>query len=259
MRYSYAAGRRLLRVLGLWFDERVFMTAERHSHAELRFAYGTMGSGKSTMALQIYHNLAAAGLRGMLWTQLDRVDGRVSSRLGVSADAYRVEPGLNLFSAGKAYANRNGQLDYMVCDEAQFYTAEQIDQLAQVVDELDADVYCFGLLRDFRGSLFPGSARLMEMADVCDEVAVESRCWCGRKATHNARLVDGVQVYEGDLMVVDDPTQEPNSTYELRCRRHWISGMASLDDHSAVAQPKPATTTSPESSEQPDEFSATAS
>lgn len=205
------------------------MTAERHSHAELRFVYGTMGSGKSTMALQIYHNLAAAGLRGMLWTQLDRVVGRVSSRLGVSADAYRVEPSLDLFVAGKTFAGRHGKIDYMVCDEAQFYTAEQIDQLSRIVDELDADVYCFGLLRDFRGLLFPGTARLLEMADSCDEVAVESRCWCGRKATHNARLVDGIQVYEGDLMVVDDPTQQPASTYELRCRRHWISGMAASD------------------------------
>ncbi len=197
-----------------------------------------MGSGKSTMALQIYHNLASAGMRGMLWTQLDRVDGRVSSRLGVSADAYRVEEGLNLYAAGKAYADRNGQLDFMVCDEAQFYSAAQIDQLARVVDELDADVYCFGLLRDFRGFLFPGTARLLEMADSCDEVAVESRCWCGRKATHNARLVDGVQVYEGDLMVVDDPSQTPNSTYELRCRRHWISGMSAPGTVPKVAKPK---------------------
>ncbi len=213
------------------------MTAERHSHAELRFAYGTMGSGKSTLALQIYHNLAAAGLRGMLWTQLDRVDGRVSSRLGVSADAYRVEPGLNLFQSGKSYSDRNGRLDFMVCDEAQFYSPEQVEQLARVVDELDADVYCFGLLRDFRGYLFPGTARLLEMADSCDEVAVESRCWCGRKATHNARLVEGVQVYEGDLMVVDDPTQEPDSTYELRCRRHWLSGTSASRVAPSVTQP----------------------
>ena len=238
----------MLRLQRLWVDERVLVSPERHSSAELRFSYGTMGSGKSTMALQIHHNLAAAGLRGMLCTQLDRVEGRVSSRLGVSADAYRVEPEVDLFSMAKGFLGRHGRLDYLVCDEAQFYLAAQVDQLVRVVDQLSADVYCFGLLRDFRGRLFPGTTRLLEMADSCVELDAESRCWCGRKATHNARLIDGRQVYEGDLMVVDDPGNAAVATYELRCRQHWIVGesrdaaLAGESTPPPVAEPSPVAT-----------------
>ena len=118
---------------------------------------------------------------------------------------------------------RHGRLDYMVCDEAQFYLTEQVDQLARIVDELGADVYAFGLLTSFQGLLFDGTRRLLEMADENVEVQVEARCWCGSQATHNARIVDGVQVYDGELFVVDDP-ENHQVTYDLRCRRHWLSG-----------------------------------
>ncbi|MEM7327048.1 MAG: hypothetical protein AAF531_28455, partial [Actinomycetota bacterium] len=122
-----------------------------------------------------------------------------------------------------------------VCDEAQFYQPGQIDQLARVVDELDIEVYAFGLLTSFQGLLFPGSRRLMEVADRRSELQVEARCWCGARATHNARLVNGRQVYEGDLKVVGDTAEGGGSsteravapvtvTYDLRCRRHWLAG-----------------------------------
>ena len=120
---------------------------------------------------------------------------------------------------------RHGSLDYVVCDEAQFYTAVQVGQLARVVDELGADVFAFGLLTSFQGELFEGTKRLLELADERVEVQVEARCWCGGRATHNARLVDGVQVYDGKLFVVDDPADR-RVTYELRCRRHWFAGDA---------------------------------
>ena len=110
-----------------------------------------------------------------------------------------------------------------MCDEAQFYRGEQIEQLARVVDELGADVYAFGLLTSFQGVLFPGTTRLLELADRCTSLQVEARCWCGRRATHNARLVGGRQVYDGELMVVDGGGAA-RVTYELRCRRHWLSG-----------------------------------
>ena len=176
------------------------------------------------MALQISHNLASRGLRGALLTQLDRHDAKVSSRLGVSADAIDVKPETDLFELARAISVRAGGLDYLVCDEAQFYRPVQIEQLARVVDNLQAEVYAFGLLTDFRGILFPGTARLLELADRSYELQVEARCWCGRRATHNARLVDGVQVYEGELMVVDDPDRAPDVRYELRCRAHWTEG-----------------------------------
>ena len=121
----------------------------------------------------------------------DRAGAHVSSALGVSTPAVEVHPDLNFLSLAKNHQAAHGALDYLVGDEAQFYTDPQVEQLAQVVDELDVDVYAFGLLTDFRGKLFPGSARLLEIADERMELQVQARCWCGEAATHNARLHDG--------------------------------------------------------------------
>jgi thymidine kinase len=200
--------------------------------AALRFYFGTMGSGKSTVALQIHHNLARRGLRGVLSTQLDRRGAMVSSRLGVSAEAMQVDADTDFVALATAGGRR---LDYIVCDEAQFYEPDQIDQLARCVDEYGTDVYAFGLLTSFQGRLFPGTVRLLELADERIELSVEARCWCGRRATHNARIVGGTQVYEGELKAIGD-TQTPSVsaqvaldgtppvTYELLCRRHWLAG-----------------------------------
>lgn len=192
--------------------------------ATLRFSFGTMGSGKSTQALQIHHNLSSRGLPGLLCTRLDREGARVSSRLGISAEAVDVGPKLDLFDLAQSYAAHHGSIRFLVCDEAQFYEPDQIDQLARVVDELGADVHALGLLTDFRGRLFPGTARLLEVADERCELQVEARCWCGARATHNARLVDGTQVYDGDVVVVGDVASDAEVSYELSCRRHWLRG-----------------------------------
>lgn len=192
--------------------------------AALRFSFGTMGSGKSTLALQIHHNLSTRGLRGLLCTQLDRDGARVSSRLGVSATAVDVGAKLDLFELAAGYVDQHGGLDYLVCDEAQFYTPEQAEELARVVDDLDADVHALGLLTDFRGRLFEGTARLLELADERIEIQVEARCWCGARATQNARVVDGRQVYDGDVVVVGDTDREAEVSYDLLCRRHWMVG-----------------------------------
>ena len=129
--------------------------------AILRFSFGTMGSGKSTLALQIHHNLSSRQLFGLLLTTLDREGKQVTSRLGVAAPAIEVTPDLDLY----ALAVRHWPLHYLVCDEVQFYTVEQCDQLARVVDDLEVDVYAFGLLTDFRGELFEGTQRMLEIAD----------------------------------------------------------------------------------------------
>ncbi len=194
--------------------------------AELRFYFGTMGSGKSTQALQIHYNLSKSGHACMLLTQLDRSDGRVSSRLGVAAEATIIDGTVDVHRLiAQEHATRHG-LDAVICDEAQFYEPGQIDQLARVVDELQIEVYAFGLLTSFQGLLFPGSRRLMEVADRRSELQVEARCWCGARATHNARLVNGQQVYEGDLKVVGDTQDETAAiiSYDLRCRPHWLAG-----------------------------------
>ncbi|MGA0958227.1 MAG: thymidine kinase [Ilumatobacteraceae bacterium] len=195
--------------------------------AILRFSYGTMGSGKSTLALQIHHNLAVRGLRGLILTKLDRDGTQVTSRLGVSAPAVEVSAGLDVFELVRT----RHPLDFLVCDEVQFYTPEQCDQLARVVDELDVDVYAFGLITDFRGLLFDGTRRMLEVADERVEMQVEARCWCGSRATHNARVVNGTVVYEGETVVVGDTSENQSAPlfgdvvrYELLCRRHYIAG-----------------------------------
>ncbi|MCU1364559.1 MAG: tdk [Ilumatobacteraceae bacterium] len=198
--------------------------------ATLRFSFGTMGSGKSTLALQIHHNLTSRNLNGLLLTKLDRDGSQITSRLGVSAPAVEVHAGLDLFDLATNYA----PLSFMVCDEAQFYSVEQCDQLARVVDELGVDVYTFGLITDFKGLLFDGTKRLLEIADERVALQVEARCWCGQRATHNARLVNGRVVYEGETVVVGDTEDEPEQPlfgdvvrYELLCRRHYAAGQLS--------------------------------
>lgn len=195
--------------------------------ANLRFSFGTMGSGKSTLALQIHHNLASRGVPGLLLTKLDRDGSQVTSRLGVSAPAIEMTHDLNLFDLAKA----NMPLQYIVCDEAQFCTTEQCDQFARIVDELNVDVFAFGLITDFRGLLFEGTKRLLEISDQRIEMQVEARCWCGDRATNNARLVNGQIVYEGETVVVGDmdktlsePLFGDEVRYELLCRRHYRHG-----------------------------------
>ena len=141
--------------------------------AKLRFTFGTMGSGKSTQALQIHHNLRARGLTTLLMTQLDRREGRVSSRLGVSADAEIVEPSSDLFDLIRQRAKSLGHLNAVICDEVQLLSAGPVRAVGRVVDELGVDVYTFGLLTTFQGVMFDGSARLMELADTRTEIQVE--------------------------------------------------------------------------------------
>lgn len=197
--------------------------------ATLRFSFGTMGSGKSTMALQIHHNLSSRELYGLLLTTLDREGAQVTSRLGVAAEAIEVLPDLDLYQL----ALQHWPLHYLVCDEAQFYTAEQCDQLARAVDDLGVDVFAFGLITDFRGILFEGTKRLLEVADERVPMQVEARCWCGARATHNARVVNGELTYEGETIVVGDteavdegaqPLFGDTVRYELLCRRHYGTG-----------------------------------
>ena len=200
--------------------------------ATLRFSFGTMGSGKSTLALQIHHNLASRGLRGVLLTKLDRDGAQVTSRLGVSSPAIDISGDADVFDLASARM----PLDFVVCDEAQFYSTEQCDDLARVADELGVDVYAFGLITDFRGLLFEGTKRLLEIADQRTEMQVEARCWCGARATNNARLVNEEVVFEGETVVVGDTAttrKEPLFgdvvRYELLCRTHYRRGQVTPD------------------------------
>ena len=127
----------------------------------------------------------------------------------------------------------------MIADEAQFLAEEQIDQLARVVDDLDVDVYAFGITTDFRSKLFPGSQRLVELADRVEVLQVEALCWCGARATHNARTVGGEMVVEGAQVVVGDVNRPGSEVgYEVLCRRHHRRRMTAARARAAALSPE---------------------
>ena len=191
--------------------------------AELIFYCGTMDSGKSTLALQTAHNHQSRGRTGLIFTNNDRAGiGVISSRLGLSSPAIEVTPLMDLHKLVVDQLSMGERIDYIICDEAQFYESEQIDQLARIVDGLSIDVFAFGILADFRTKLFPGSARLVELADRVNTLQVEALCWCGSRATHNARTVGGVMVVEGEQVVVGDVSTGADVAYEVLCRRHHM-------------------------------------
>jgi thymidine kinase len=191
--------------------------------AELIYYCGTMDSGKSTLALQTAHNHQSRGRTGLIFTNNDRAgSGVISSRLGLSSPAIEVTPSMDLHKLVVDQLSMGERIDYIICDEAQFYESDQIDQLARIVDGLSIDVFAFGILADFRTKLFPGSARLVELADRVNTLQVEALCWCGSRATHNARTVGGVMVVEGEQVVVGDVSTGADVAYEVLCRRHHM-------------------------------------
>jgi thymidine kinase len=200
--------------------------------AHLRFFHGPMDCGKSTLALQVDHNQSRQGRRGLLLTQGDRsAQPQISSRVGLCRDALEVTAGTDLRLLVRDHWAAGHRVDYLIVDEAQFLTAEQVDQLAELVDESHVDVYAFGLTTDFRARLFPGTQRLLEVADDVQRIQVEVLCWCGLPGLLNARVVDGEMVREGETVVVADtaPTPAPDARdadvhYQVLCRRHHVLG-----------------------------------
>jgi thymidine kinase len=140
------------------------------------------------------------------------------------SDAVEVTSNLDFRRYVVDLLSQGERVEYLVCDEAQFYSVEQIDQLANIVDGLAIPVFAFGILTDFRTSLFPGSARLVELADRVNTLQVEALCWCGARATHNARTLDGLMITEGEQVAVGntDASNEDSVAYEVLCRRHHM-------------------------------------
>lgn len=218
--------------------------------AELQFFTGTMDSGKSTLALQTNHNHAARGRIGRIFTTHDRAgEATLSSRLGLEHEALEVTEDFDFWRHVVDSLTHGARIDYLICDEAQFYQPWQIDQLARIVDELQIDVFAFGILSDFRTELFPGSRRLVELADRTQVLQVEALCWCGKRATHNARTENGEMVTEGDVIVVGDideagrgATDKPAEVaYEVLCRQHHRRRMTAARARavSMVSEPLP--------------------
>jgi thymidine kinase len=186
--------------------------------AKLYFNYAAMNAGKSTTLLQSSFNYRERGMRPVIYTAaLDTRagDGVVASRIGLSAAAHTYNASSNLF-AGIDALHETERLDCVFVDEAQFLTAEQVMQLARVVDDLNIPVLCFGLRTDFQGKLFSGSERLLAIADEIREL--KTICACGRKATMNLRVdAAGEAVTDGASVEIGG-----NDRYIPLCRKHFF-------------------------------------
>ena len=200
----------------------------------LKFFHGPMDCGKSTLALQMDYNHARQGRRGLVLTTIDRAGpGRLTTRIGLGREAVEVTPELDLRALVRQRWARGDRVDYLICDEAGFYTVEQIEQLADLVDYSDVDVYAFGLSTDFRTRMFPAAQRLFELADEVVAVQVEVLCWCGRLGQLNARIVDGKVAREGAQVVIGDTGGEADVHYQVLCRRHHRTGDLGPDARTA--------------------------
>ena len=182
--------------------------------AKLYFKYGAMGSSKSAQALITKFNYEEKGMR--VWLIKPSVDTRdgadlIRSRIGLEAHAQIITPEQDI----AAEYRKIGAYDVIISDEAQFFTPAQIDQLRALVDEEDIPVLCFGLRTDFLTRFFPGSQRLMELADSLTEI--KTVCSCGRKATVNARIDgSGRVVTSGGQILLGG-----NDSYVAMCHRCW--------------------------------------
>ena len=190
--------------------------------AKLYFYYSTMNAGKSTALLQSSHNYRERGMRTLVYTaRLDqRGGGKVHSRIGLTSDASHFAADTELFSEISGSHAREA-IHCVLLDEAQFLSPAQVEQLAAVVDQLSIPVLCYGLRTDFRGELFPGSARLLALADELSEL--KTICHCGRKATMVVRVgADGAVEREGAQLEIGG-----NERYLPLCRRHYFEATRS--------------------------------
>ena len=188
--------------------------------AKLYFKYGAMGSSKTAQALITKYNYEENDLN--VWLLKPSADDRdgvqiLRSRIGLEASADIISPETDIFR--RFETEKLGQVDVIIVDECQFFTSEQIDQLREIVDAYNLPVMCFGLRTDFQTKLFPGSRRLMEVADSILEI--KTICDCGAKATVNARIdSSGHIVTEGAQVVLGG-----NDSYIAMCHKCYMRGI----------------------------------
>ena len=187
--------------------------------AKLYFKYGAMGSSKTAQALITKYNYEENDLK--VWLIKPSADTRdgvdiLKSRIGLQAQVEIIPPATDVY---ELFVQEKKDSDVIIADECQFLTPEQIDQLRQIVNDFDIPVMCFGLRTDFQTKLFPGSLRLMEVADAI--VEIKTICDCGAKATVNARIdPDGYIVTEGAQVFLGG-----NDAYIAMCHRCYIRGI----------------------------------
>lgn len=184
--------------------------------AKLYFKYGVMGSSKTAQALITKFNYEERGMRvWLIKPQTDNRDGDniIRSRAGLSAKAYVLPTNENVYDS---YIELSNQVDVIIVDECQFLSEEQIDQLMDIVILHNVPVLCFGLRTDFRTKMFPGSRRLLEIADFITEI--KTICSCGKKATVNVRIGEnGKIVTEGEQILIGG-----NDKYTAMCYQCYM-------------------------------------
>ncbi len=187
--------------------------------AKLYFKYGAMGSSKSAQALITKFNYEELDMKvWLIKPSIDTRDGAniIKSRIGLRCEADVIEPDMNIL---KIYEGKE-DVNVIISDESQFFTPTQIDELRYIVDNYNIPVLCFGLRTDFLTHMFPGSLRLMELADSITEI--KTVCRCGSKATVNARIDStGKVVTAGDQVLLGD-----NDNYVAMCHKCWKKAIA---------------------------------
>ena len=187
--------------------------------AKLYFKYGAMGSSKTAQALITKYNYEENDMSvWLVKPSADTRDGQqlLRSRIGLEAEATVIAPGTDIY---QLYQQREDGCNVIIVDECQFLTSPQIDQLRAIVNDYNIPVLCFGLRTDFQTKLFPGSLRLMELADCIEEI--KTMCDCGNKGTVNARI-------DGDGYIVTEGAQVQlggNDSYIAMCHRCYIRGI----------------------------------
>ena len=189
--------------------------------AKLYFSYSAMNAGKSTILLQASHNYHERGMRTLLLTaSLDGRygQGKITSRIGLSSEAHIFDHKTDMRDLVEQ-SHQESPLHCILVDEAQFLSEDQVWQLASIADDLNIPVMCYGLRTDFQGNLFPGSARLLAVADNLREI--RTICHCGSKATMVIRQDDKGRVLRSGAQVEIGG----NEKYVSLCRRHWKEAM----------------------------------
>jgi len=187
--------------------------------AQLYYRYSTMNAGKSIELIKVAYNYEERGKRVLVFTPSidDRSGvGIVSSRIGIQRDALPISDQTNLLDVFMK-ENAKEPVDCVLIDECQFLRKHHIQELVEIVDSCDVPVLAYGLKNDFRNELFEGSYYMLIYADKIEEI--KTICWCGRKATMVARVVDGKFVKEGQQIIVGGMEM-----YVSLCRKHYNDG-----------------------------------
>ncbi len=178
-----------------------------------------MNAGKSIEVIKIAHNYEERGKRVLVL--VPDVDDRygvgvITSRIGVQREATIIKDETNIFDLF-VKESASGDIDCVLVDECQFLKKHHVHELVEIVDSCNVPVLAYGLKNDFRNELFEGSYYMLVYADKIEEV--KTICWCGRKATMVARVVDGKFVRQGQQIVVGG-----NDMYVSLCRKHYNDG-----------------------------------